>query len=383
MVIAISEDFFDIESLRESSDIEFKKALGQDGRGKLPHDFWESYSAMANTEGGVIFLGIEEKNRFIVAHSIPEPSKIIKELWDTLNNRTKVNVNLLQNKDVEEIEIEGKNIIMVTVPQATRKHRPVYVGDNPLTGTYIRRNESDYLCTPEQVEQMLGEKGQDTKDAVILEGYSFEKDIDKESFRIYRQNFQNRKPEHPFNECDDKEFLRQIGGWSKDRLSGKEGLTLAGLLMFGKFRSILDTNPKYIVDYQEQSGKEHRWTDRITTDGSWSGNLYDFYRLVTKKLFVDLKVPFVLEGDQRIDDTPVHEALREAFVNTIIHADYSGSCSILVVKRIDLFGFRNPGLMRIPKADALRGGTSDCRNRNLQRCFNFSAGENRQVPEFR
>lgn len=62
MVIAISEDFFDIESLRESSDIEFKKALGQDGRGKLPHDFWESYSAMANTEGGVIFLGIEEKN---------------------------------------------------------------------------------------------------------------------------------------------------------------------------------------------------------------------------------------------------------------------------------------------------------------------------------
>jgi predicted HTH transcriptional regulator len=211
----------------------------------------------------------------------------------------------------------------------------------------------------------------DTRDAVILSGFSFEEDIDKESFRIYRQNFLNRKPEHPFNECDDREFLRQIGGWAKERSSGNEGVTLAGILMFGKFRSILDALPNYIVDYQERAGTETRWIDRVTTDGSWSGNLHDFYRIVTKKLFTDLKIPFQLEGDQRIEDTPVHEAVREAFVNTLIHADYSGSYSILVVKCPDLFGFRNPGLMRVPKYEALRGGTSDCRNRNLQKMFQF------------
>lgn len=326
---------------------------------------------MANTDGGYIFLGIEEKKPNLILHTIPDPSKLKKELLDTLNNPTKVNINLLQNEDILETEIQGKTLVRVHVPRATRKQRPVYIGTNPLTGTYIRRHESDYLCSPEHVKQMFGEQAQDTRDAVLLAGFTFEEDIDKESFRIYRQNFLNRKPEHPFNECDDREFLRQIGGWGKERSSGNEGLTLAGILMFGKFRSILDAVPNYIVDYQEREGTETRWIDRVTTDGSWSGNLYDFYRTVTKKLFTDLKVPFHLEGDQRIEDTPVHEALREAFVNTLIHADYFGSCSILVVKRPDLFGFRNPGLMRVPKDEALRGGISDCRNRNLQKMFQF------------
>jgi len=215
---------------------------------------------------------------------------------------------------------------------------------------------------------MLGEQANDTRDAVILENFTTD-DIDKESFRIYRQQFSNLKPNHPFNECDDREFLRQIGGWKKDRQTGIEGLTLAGILMFGKFRSILDAVPNYIVDYQERENTDKRWIDRITLDGSWSGCLYDFYRTVMKKLSSDLKVPFKLNGDERIEDTPVHEALREALVNTIIHADYTGNCSLLVVKRPDLFGFRNPGLMRIPKPEAIRGGISDCRNRNLQKMF--------------
>jgi predicted HTH transcriptional regulator len=70
-----------------------------------------------------------------------------------------------------------------------------------------------------------------------------------------------------------------------------------------------------------------------------------------------------------VDDTPVHEAIREALVNTIIHADFTGRASLYVVKRPDMFGFRNPGLMRVPLILALRGGNSDCRNRNLQKMF--------------
>lgn len=81
------------------------------------------------------------------------------------------------------------------------------------------------------------------------------------------------------------------------------------------------------------------------------------------------RLPFQLQAGQRIEDTPVHEALREALVNTLIHADFSGRVSVLVVKRPDMFGFRNPGLMRIPIAQAVAGGTSDCRNRRLQTMF--------------
>ena len=104
-------------------------------------------------------------------------------------------------------------------------------------------------------------------------------------------------------------------------------------------------------------------------DGTWSGNIFDFYRKVYSKLTSDLKIPFKLEEGQRKQDTPVHTALREALVNCLVHADYSERLPVLVVKRPDMFGFRNPGLSRIPLPDVLSGGLSDCRNRTLHQMF--------------
>ncbi|MBS0654883.1 MAG: putative DNA binding domain-containing protein, partial [Verrucomicrobia bacterium] len=364
-------DFFDLETLREDYDIEFKSGEGKDGNGCLPKCIWETYSAMANTEGGLIFLGIKElKGKDFEFVGVKNYHKIIGDLWNVLNNAEKVSCNLLKNSDVESFEHQEVHLIRIRVPQANRKQRPVYINGNPLKGTFRRNNDGDYRCSEDIVKQMLGDQSNDTRDGVLIEGFGLD-DINMTTFQVFRQHFVNRKPNHPFNDCNDQDFLRSIGGWGKNRDSKQESLTLAGLLMFGKLRSILDAVPNYIVDYQEfsRTPAENRWIDRITSDFTWSGNLYDFYRLAINKLYEGLKVPFLLSGDERIDDTPVHEALREALVNTIVHADYSGTCSILIVKRPDLFGFRNPGLLRVPLNEALRGGVSDCRNRNLQKMF--------------
>lgn len=99
------------------------------------------------------------------------------------------------------------------------------------------------------------------------------------------------------------------------------------------------------------------------------GQSLRFYRKVYVKLTADLKVPFRLEKGERKEETPVHEALREALANVLVHADYSDRASVLVVKSPDMFGFRNPGLMRIPVDVALQGGEPDCRNRTLHKMF--------------
>lgn len=71
----------------------------------------------------------------------------------------------------------------------------------------------------------------------------------------------------------------------------------------------------------------------------------------------------------RRDETHVHEALREALINCLIHADYEGRISLLVIKRANGFEFRNPGVLRLPVEEIRRGGISDCRNRTIQQMF--------------
>jgi len=364
-----SED--DFADLAESYDLECKAAQGRDGRGELPEDFWKSYSAMANTDGGVILLGVQEKPRgqFRV-QGISDVERVRKALWDNLHNRKQISLNLLSEANVQPIQVAGKTVLQVQVPRAVRQQRPVHIGSNPFGGTWLRRFEGDYAADDEAVRRMLAERVEDARDARVLKGFDFG-DLDMDTVAAYRNRFAAVKPAHVWTDLPLPEFLESIGAWGKNREEGYSGLRLAGLLMFGRAEVIRDALPHYMVDFQErpEARTEKRWIDRLVPDGSWSGNLYDFFRRVYQKLTAELKVPFQLQDGQRIEDTPVHEALREALANTLIHADYSGRVSVLVVKRPDMFGFRNPGRMRIPPEIAIQGGNSDCRNRRLQTMF--------------
>ncbi len=363
----------DLALWQEEYDLEFKAAQGKNGKGELPKKtLWETYSAMANTNGGKVVLGVEEKGEGVFnVVGLQEPHRLIDEFWSKINNSEVVNKNILKNEDVSVCQIDNKNILVINIPRADRVSRPIYWGKNPYTGTFRRDGTGDFRCKESDVNRMLAEAMDEPRDSQILTGFDMS-DIDQESLIIYRNLFRVTKPSHPWLEVDDIELLRNLGGWKKDRETGKEGLTIAGLLMFGKHHSIHEAIPNYMVDYQEKESdnSETRWIDRVVTDGTWSGNLFGFYTKVLRKLYSNLKVPFRLEeSSQRIDETHVHVALREAFVNVLIHADYSTSLGILVEKYPDKFIFRNPGGLRIPLEDVFQGGKSDCRNRNLLQMF--------------
>ncbi len=361
----------DVDTLAETVELECKLAAGSDGKGQLPKDFWPTYSAFANTHGGIILLGIEEKQGRFSVNGVAEPQRLITDIFNMLNNPQKVSANLLTDADVTQLTINDQPLIQVRVPAAHRKHKPVYLNGNPSQGnTYRRLHEGDRPCDDETVKRMLAEQVEDERDNKILPGFTLA-DLEPESLRIYRQMLRDAKPEHLWLELEDGPFLAMLKGSRRDRQTGVEGLTIAGLLMFGRWENIQEAVPHYFVDYQErlEAGTAKRWIDRLIPDGTWSGNLFDFYRRVYRKLTSDLKVPFVIKSGQRQDDSPVHEAIREALVNTLVHADYTGRVSVLVVKRPGMFGFRNPGNMRISLEQALQGGESDCRNRIIHQMF--------------
>lgn len=256
-----------------------------------------------------------------------------------------------------------------------RQQKPVSVNENPYIGTYRRNFEGDYRCSKEEVDNMIAESSNITRDSIVLDKYSFD-DLDKDSFKRYRQRFAVRNPSHIWNELDDIDFLRRIGGWDKDREKKVEGLTAAGLLVFGQEMNITSYFHNYFLDYREHVNEyeDQRWSNRFTSqNGEWSGNLYDFYNKVIARINEDLKVPFKIDETDlgRVSDTDLHKALREALLNTIIHADYFTKGNIIVEKNKNEYKFINPGLLRIPLEKAIGGGTSDARNKNIFKIFSL------------
>ena len=85
----------------------------------------------------------------------------------------------------------------------------------------------------------------------------------------------------------------------------------------------------------------------------------------------DIKVPFKLEGGIRIDDTPVHQAIREALANCLVNADFYIRRGIVIKKEIHQITLENPGYIRTGKKQMLKGGISDPRNKALMKMFNL------------
>ena len=97
-------DLESISKYQENNRIEAKTALGG-----LPHSIWETYSAFANTLGGIILLGVrEEKDKSFHTVNLPAPESLVREFWDSVNDPKIASVNILSRRDVRIETINGE-----------------------------------------------------------------------------------------------------------------------------------------------------------------------------------------------------------------------------------------------------------------------------------
>ena len=352
-----AQDISRLTAEPETFHVEFKEA-----KNALPNSFWESYSAFANTDGGIVILGVREVDAKFQIQGVRNPEKLTQEIWNNINNRQKISANILFNRHIYTVDCDGKHLLVVDVPRAMRVDRPVYVGANPYTGSYRRNGEGDYHCDEEAVEAMIRDKCRETADHRVVDTMTIA-DLNQDTLRRYRNLFRQCRPDDLTANADDEEFLCRHGAAKRDE-AGVVRPLLASVLMFGDFHSIQEQCPHYFVDYREKLDDNPRYSDRICpfTVG-FSGNLFDFYFRVVSRLVADVKTPFKLdERLLRVDDTPVHKALRECLANTLIHADHTGRRGIVIEKTFRHITFANPGALRLPKDIAIAGGTSDARN---------------------
>lgn len=368
-MVRLKQDFLDALQLDENHERECK--LAESG---LPGSIWETYSAFANTEGGTILLGVKEHRDSFTVNGLTDKQlvKYQKNFWSVLNDRNKISKNILLNHHVRIVEVERKKLLEINIPAADRHDKPVYVGTDPMRGTFRRDYEGDFLCTEASVRAMFADQRDMPVDSEVLEDMGLDA-LNVDSIKGYRVIFEQLHKSHPWNKLMKDEFLIKLKAAAKNK-KGTVSPTVAGILMFGDADRITEVFPDYFLDYREEcENKSVRWLYRThSNEGDWSGNVFDFFYKVANRIDDDIAVPFVNRKDGvRVDHVAVHDALSEAVANALVHANYYGKRGIVIVKNGKKIIISNPGTIRITKEEFYAGGNSDPRNPNLLKMFGF------------
>lgn len=358
----ITKEF--LENLKEDVHTELKKA-----ENRLPQSFWETYSSFGNTDGGTIYLGVEEGSPKNAISGIKDVHAVKNALWNDANNKEKVSVNLLSEDDVQEIDVEkGVRVLSIRIRKATIQEKPVYLNGNPSLA-YLRQADGDYSAEQGRLDFWHDEKEDHPFESRINPYRYGAKDIDKASLQEYRKALVAYAPDSIYKSLDDEEFLKAIGALIPDG-QGNYFLSNAAVLFFGQRMHILQIYPHYLLDYQDFVKGDFRWRKRISSDDQdYNPNLFNFTQRVLQELYPSLPNPFYLEGGpSNVNGEDMKKAVRECLVNALCNASYALG-GVLIRKEGSKILFRNDGLFPIPLPLALSGGHSDARNKQIQIFF--------------
>ena len=295
--------------------------------------------------------------------------KVITDFFNIVNNKQKVNRSVLVDSDVRPVEIDGVTVVYIKVPEADYRQKPIYLNNNLQSGTFKRTHEGDRHVTDEELTLLIRDSS-DNADSQILDKYGLDH-IDQETLRGYRQAFVGNNPGHIYEKLSDKEFLTNLGGYASNPQQETEGLTTAGLLMFGKSVTIHQVFPNFRFDYLDligiEPGGSKKWNDRLTDHGRWVDNIYNYLTLALNKLLFTLPSEGRLNGVVRVDGGELYEGVREGFINCLTYCDYRLGGVLRIDRKTDKIVMRNPGTLRISPERIYNGDYTQARNSTIQK----------------
>jgi ATP-dependent DNA helicase RecG len=347
----------------EWNDFECKKASRE-----VPEDAYKTVSAFANTAGGWLVFGVQERNRQLEIAGVEEVDRIQNNFLSTLRSGQKLN-RIIRVRE-EKHEIEGKHLLAFYIPESSRNEKPIYLKGDPRQ-SYIRRGAGDEQCTQSELERFLRDAALLRYDSEPASGIPVDSFFDENTVRWYQALFFRRNPEH--DEIEDPiEFLLN---WNYIVEQDKHMLpTRAGVLLFGKDRYVCQLLPRPVLDYQridtssEQWSPEKRWHDRYVFEENvfktWQGLVARYMRVAER--------PFSLDPDtlRRNDDPADYVAFREAAINLLVHQDYGDHGRKAVIKLFtDRTIFWNPGDAFAKDEELLDPTEKEVRNPSIIKAF--------------
>ena len=299
----------------ESNTTEFKERLGQEAI--------ETAVAFANTNAGIIFVGVSDDGKII---GITIGKETLKDAANRISQAIDPRVML----EVESVDVEGNSVLLVHIAQSSIK---------PVSAKgicYKRVGNSNRVMSPQEIAQMhLKSVGQTWDQLSVASARS--DDIDEEKVQWYltqRETIRNVTHSQNMNTTD---LLRNI-----NCINDKKTPTHAGILFFGKHPQRFFQNAQLRVVKFRGTSVTHPVIDRLDC----SGALWEIVNAAEEFIRRNIRL-LSLRGSksfQRDDkfEYPI-EALREAIINGLIHRNYQEPADVRVFIFDDRVEIINPG----------------------------------------
>ena len=136
----------------------------------------------------------------------------------------------------------------------------------------------------------------------------------------------------------DLELLKSAGLYKKDRENGREGVTLAGVMIFGKDEIISNINPYCRTDALYRVDDIDRYDDRDFVET----NLLEMYDRLIDFITKYTMDRFALDENAR-RVSPRNVMAREIVLNTIMHRDITDGHTSRVIIYKDKIRWLIPG----------------------------------------
>ena len=229
---------------------------------------------ISNRGGGNIFLGVNDDGTIV---GVDKAS--IRQMKVDFENACR-NPEIIEptvDLKIEELAYNDKVVLHIYVYEGSTVYRSKGIFyDRGIEGDYKLKNASE-------IANLGIRKNADYSESRVFPFATLD-DLDSNLIQRARElaqfNYKARHKddtEHPWIRMTDKELLKSARLYEKDLNTGKDGLTLAAILLFGKDEAILSALPQHRTDAIYRVKDLDRYDDR---DDIRTNLIDSYYRLI-------------------------------------------------------------------------------------------------------
>ena len=311
----------------ETENIEFKL--------QVTDEIYKEIIAFANTDGGTIYIGIDDNGNAVGIDNIDETyTRITNGIRDAIHPDVTMFI---------KYTLQENTVVKITVGEGS--YKPYYLKSKGLkpSGVYIRQGASSVPASPEQIRQMIKDSDGDVFEDMRSIEQSLSFHAAEKIFKKYNVEFSTKK-------------YRVLG------ITDNSNSLFTNLALLISDQCMHTTK---VAVFANDTNTEFRDSKEFT------GSVFEQLEDAFDYLMLCNKTVATFKGLERVEhsDYP-QEAIREALLNAIVHRDYSFSGSIIINVNDNQMEFISiGGLLPGLSPEDIRSGISQPRNKKLAEIF--------------